>query len=332
MMPMIFDVAWGQHEDHWKSSPQEDTRVNDTMAKTILSRYLDPEVLNQIVARRIDPRGLVMGDMAGGHRSPLAGFAVEFAGHREYVWGDDPKHIDWRIYFTRDKYFVKQYEMETNFVCHFLLDASASMRYGEGASQKLRYASQMIATLGYAVVRQSDKASLAAFDEAILGVVPPSNSLAQILRMTDLLDQLQPHRKTCLPECLTELAGRMRRREIVMIFSDFFTDLDALETALQRLRFHRHEVVLFQTLHPDELRFEMRDMTRFVGLEVSEDLLAHPEEIRRHYLEAVRNFLARLEVLCQRNRIERVLVDTGREMGHVLVDYLNHRSRMNRGR
>jgi len=302
------------------------------MAKTILSRYLDPHVLNQIAVRRIDPRDLVLGDQAGAHRSPLSGFAVEFAGHREYVWGDDPKHIDWRVYFTRDKYFVKQYEMETNFVCHFILDASASMRYGEGASQKLRYACQMIATLGYAVVRQSDKVSLAAFDESVVGVVPPSNSLAQIIRMTDLLDQLRPQHKTRLPECLTELAGRMRRREIVMIFTDFFTDLDALETALQRLRFHRHEVVLFQTMHPHELRFEMSDMTRFVGLEVADHLMAYPEEIRRSYLQSVERFLGRLEVICQRNHVERVLVDTGRDLGNVLVDYLNHRSRLNRGR
>ena len=115
------------------------------MARTILSRYLDPEVLSRISGRRIEPRGLVIGNLAGAHKSPLSGFAVEFAGHREYVWGDDPKHIDWRVYFTRGKYFVKQYEMETNLVCHFVLDTSASMRYGDQSQQKLRYASQMIA-------------------------------------------------------------------------------------------------------------------------------------------------------------------------------------------
>ena len=126
------------------------------MARTILSRYLDPQVLSQISGRRIEPRGLVLGNLAGAHKSPLAGFAVEFAGHREYVPGDDPKHIDWRVYFTRDRYFVKQYEMETNLVCHFVLDISASMRYGEGRQQKLQYAAQMISALGYAIVRQSD--------------------------------------------------------------------------------------------------------------------------------------------------------------------------------
>ncbi len=105
------------------------------MSQSVLSRYLDPETLGRIVQHLIEPRGLVLGNLAGSHKSPLSGFAVEFAGHREYVWGDDPKHIDWRLYFTRDKYFIKQYEMETNFICHMLLDVSASMRYGEGASR-----------------------------------------------------------------------------------------------------------------------------------------------------------------------------------------------------
>ena len=115
------------------------------MARTILSRYLDPVVLGRISGRRIEPRGLVLGNLAGAPKSPLSGFAVELAGHREYVWGDDPKHIDWRVYYKRQRFFVKQYEMETNLVCHFVLDSSASMRYGEGEQQKLRYAAKMIA-------------------------------------------------------------------------------------------------------------------------------------------------------------------------------------------
>jgi uncharacterized protein (DUF58 family) len=302
------------------------------VAKSILSRYLDPQVLSRIANRRIEPRGLVLGNLAGAHKSPLSGFAVEFAGHREYAWGDDPKHIDWRIYFTRERYFIKQYEMETNFVCHLVLDTSASMRYGSASEQKLRYASQMLATLGYWILRQSDKVSLATFDDEIRGFVPPSNSMAQIVRMTEHLDQADPVHKTRMAECLGELVGRMRRREIVMIFSDFFTELDSLESALQRMRYHRHEVVLFQTMHHDELSFDFDGMTKFVGLEVPEEIVTQPEELRRAYLEAVGRFNANLEEICQRNRIERVLVDTSRPMGQVFVDYLNQRSRRNRGR
>jgi uncharacterized protein (DUF58 family) len=302
------------------------------MARTILSRYLNPEVLSRLAGRRIEPRGLVLGNLAGTHRSPMSGFAVEFAGHREYAWGDDPKHIDWRIYYTRDRLVVKQYEMETNLVCHFILDQSASMRYGEGDQQKLAYAAQMIAALGYAVVHQSDKVSLATFDDQVRGVVPPSNSVAQILRMAEVLDGAEPVRKTRMPECLVELVGRTRRREIVMIMSDFFTDLGPLEAALQQMRYRRHEVVLFQVMHHDELYFELGQMTKFVGLEIPEELFAQPERIRRAYLRAMEAFNHRLETLCQRNRVERVLVDTSRNLGEVLADYLNQRSRRQRGR
>lgn len=297
------------------------------MARSILSRYLDPEVLGRIGNRRIEPRGLVLGNLAGAHKSPLSGFAVEFAGHREYAWGDDPKHIDWRIYFTRDRYFIKQYEMETNFVCHLVLDSSASMRYGAGPQQKLRYAARMIAALGYAVLQQSDKVSLATFDERVRGFVPPGNAMSQIVRMTGHLDQTEAVDKTDVAGCLAELTGRMKRREIVMIFSDFFTELGPLEKALQRMRYNRHEVVLFQVMHHDELAFELDGMTKFVGLEVPEELITQPEQLRRAYLQAMGEHNAGLEELCHRNRVERVLVDTSRDMALVLVDYLNTRTR-----
>jgi uncharacterized protein (DUF58 family) len=302
------------------------------VAKNVLSRYLDPEVLSRIANRRIEPRGLVQGNLAGAHRSPLSGFAVEFAGHREYAPGDDPKHIDWRVYYNRERYFIKQYEMETNFVCHLLLDVSASMRYGEGQEQKLDYAARMAASLAYAVVRQSDKVSLATFDDRVRGFVPPNNSMAQIVRVTQHLDQIEPVHKTQMADCLVELAGRMKRREIVVIFSDFFTELDALEAALQRLRYHRHEVVLIEILHHDELAFEFDGMVKFVGLEIPDELLTQPDELRRAYLRALDQFHEHLADICQRNRIERVLVDTSRDMGEVFVDYLNQRSRLNRGR
>ena len=302
------------------------------MPRSVLNRYLDPEVLSRMAHRHIEPRGLVIGNLAGAHKSPLSGFAVEFAGHREYVPGDDPKHIDWRVYFNRDKYFIKQYEMETNFVCHLLLDASASMRYGDGRQQKLLYASQMAAMLGYSIVEQSDKVSLATFDERILGVIPPSNSMSQIVRMTSHLDEIEPVQKTNMGACLSELCGRMKRREIVMIFSDFFTDLDELETALQQLRYNKHEVILFQVMHHDELDFQFEGMIKFVGLEISEELLAQPEEMREAYLRSVDAFNTRLEDVCTRNMVERVLVDTSRDMGELFVDYLNQRSLLNRGR
>ena len=157
---------------------------------------LDPEVLSRVADRHIEPRGLVLGNLAGAHKSPLSGFAVEFAGHREYVPGDDPKHIDWRVYFNRDKYFIKQYEMETNFVCHLVLDVSASMRYGEGDQQKLLYAAQDGHHAGL-LDRPPERQGLAGhLRTKIRGFIPPSNSMAQIVRMTQHLDEIEPVDKT----------------------------------------------------------------------------------------------------------------------------------------
>jgi uncharacterized protein (DUF58 family) len=302
------------------------------VAQSILSRYLDPDVLGRLAGRSLEPRGLVVGTLAGHHKSPLSGFAVEFAGHREYVPGDDPRHIDWRVYYNRDKYFIKQYEMETNLVCHLVLDVSASMRYGEGSQQKLLAAAQLATTLGHCVIRQGDKVSLATFDEEVLAVVPPASSMAQIVRMTEHLDTIKPVKKTRMGECLSDLAGRMGRREIVFVFSDFFTDLDGLEAVLQRLRFAKHEVVLFQVMHHDELEFRFDGMVKFRGLETADELLTQPSELRKRYLEALRTFNDRFQEICHRNRVERVVVDTSRDRAEVLIDHLNQRSLLNRGR
>ncbi len=300
------------------------------MAKSILSRYIDAEVLGKVQGTPVKPRGLVMGNLAGAHKSPLHGFAVEFAGHREYVIGDDTRHIDWRVFYKRDKYFIKQYEMETNFTAHLVLDVSASMRYGEEQQQKMLYAAKMLTTLGYSIIKQSDRVSLSTFDEKIRGYVPPGNSMAQVQRMTEHLDEIEPKEKTDMAECLSEVAGRTGRREIIMIFSDFFTDLDDLEKVLQRFRYQQHEVVLFQTLHHDELAFNFDGMIKFIGLEVPDEILMQPSELRKAYLAALNRFNNRFEEICQANKVERLLVDTSTGMGEFLFDYLNTRGLVRR--
>jgi uncharacterized protein (DUF58 family) len=300
--------------------------------KSALSKYLEPEILAAMAQRPFRPQGLVVGNLAGAHKSPLSGFAVEFAGHREYSPGDDPKHIDWRVYYTREKLFVKQYELETNFVCHLILDVSASMRYGEGDQQKMLYGAKLATAMAYAVVRQSDKISLSTFDTALRGYVPPSNHLDQVIRMTEHLDSIKPESQTDLGACLNELESRIGRREIVVVISDFFGDLDALESALQRLRYRKHEVVLFQVMHNDELEFSFDGMIKFLGLEVDQSLLAQPNDLRNDYLTAMRAFNEQLEEVALRNRCERVLIDTSRNPGEMMIDYMNRRSRLNRGR
>lgn len=302
------------------------------MSHSILSRYLDPHTLGRLAQRSLEPRGLVLGMLAGSHKSPLAGFAVEFAGHREYAPGDDLRHLDWRVYHRREKFFIKQYEMETNLTCHLVLDFSESMRYGEGDEQKMLYAARMAVILAKLITAQSDQVSLAALDEYVAGFLPPSSSPAQVIRFAEEIDRLEPRRGTKLDECLGQLVGRWGRREIVMIFSDFLTDLDALEPALQRLRYQKHEVVLFHVLHHDELTFHFDGQVRFRGLEGLEELTTQPEELRALYLQALGAHVARLDDLCRRNRIERVAVDTSLTVGDCLLDYLNQRHRLGTSR
>lgn len=296
------------------------------MSNSVLTKYLRPEVLSMMADRQFDPQGLVIGDLAGSHKSPLSGFAVEFAGHREYAPGDDPRHVDWRVYYSRDKYFVKQYELETNFVCHLVVDVSASMRYGEDDQQKLTYASQMAASLGYSIVKQSDKVSLSLIDTTVRAHVAPSNSLQQMVRLTRQFDAADPAEKTDMGACLTELANRTGRREIVMVFSDFFTDLAGIEEGLHRLRYNKHEVVLFHVLHHHEATFDFEGMIKFKGLESADEILAPTDDLRQSYLKAMREYTEQLRNLALQNGCEYAPVDTSRPIADVLIDYLNQRA------
>jgi uncharacterized protein (DUF58 family) len=300
------------------------------MAEPVLSKYIRPEVLNRLAHLEFRPRQLVEGTLAGAHKSPFHGFSVEFEGHREYVPGDDLRHLDWKVYYRHDRHMVKQYEMETNLVAHLLLDISASMRYGQGDRQKLLYASRMAVALAHLIVEQLDKVSLALFDQGLREVLAPSNTTAQIIRMVELLDRTQPVEKTGIGAALTELAGRIKRRGIVIILSDLFVDLDDLERSLQRLRFDRQEVVLFQVLDHDEIHFELDGMIRFRGLEDLSDLLTRPEDVRAAYLEAFNRFNDRLARVCESNRCERLVCDTSRPMEELFADYLQKRSLIRR--
>ncbi len=296
------------------------------MAKPILSRYIQPEVLSRVAHLSVGPRDLVEGHRAGEHRSPAHGFAVEFASHRQYVPGDDTRHIDWRIYHRHHKLLIKQYEMETNLNCHIVLDISASMRYGEGDQQKLTYAARLASTLAYLVIERGDRASFAAIDQEVRAAIPASTTAGQIVRMADALDQLDATAKTNLADPLGELAEGFGRRGIVIIISDYLTDVALLEPALQRLRYEKHEVVLMQVMHHDELAFEFDSMVRFVGMESQQEMLTRPKEVRRAYLAALTRHHEKLEALCDANRCERMLCDTSLPLGQALADYLQQRT------
>ena len=291
-----------------------------------MSKYIRPEVLTRIARIKFEPNGLVEGTLAGAHRSPFHGFAIEFAGHRDYVPGDDVRHLDWKVYYRHKKYLIKQYEMDTNLVCHLMLDVSASMRYGEGDTQKLLYAARMAVTLANLIVEQSDRVSLTTFDEKVVGALAPSNSLAQLINMSEMLDEIEPVKKTHIGPSLMDLAARAGRRAIIVILSDFFVDLDDLNDAVQRLCYDDHEVVLMQVLHNDEIEFNMPGTIRFVGLEDGREIDARPDDTRKAYLDAMRQFNDRLEAIANANQCERLVCDTSRDMAEIFADYLHSRS------
>jgi uncharacterized protein (DUF58 family) len=293
-----------------------------------LSKYLDPRTLSQLLHAKMSAKYLVEGHYAGQHRSPFYGFAVEFAGHREYVPGDDIKHLDWRVYFKTERLAIKQYEQETNFICHLLIDKSESMQFGSTEMTKLEYAKHLATCLTYLIVRRADAVGLGTFDEQLVDVLPPLTSMSQVFQIAELFENLQPTSKTGIGEVLTDYARRIGRRGIVIIMSDFFGDHDSLMRGIQRLRYDNHEVVLFHILDDSELTFPFEGMTRFIGLETAGDHLTQPENIRQDYLDKMNNFIDTLRRNCDANRVEHVLVNTSVSQGHMLMGYLNSRREM----
>src|SRR5436190_7554145 len=229
--------------------------------------YLQPDVIARAQALGLKARTIVEGLRVGDHKSPYRGFSVEFVQHREYVPGDDIRHIDWKSYGRSERYTIKQYEQETNFIAHVVLDASNSMLYGEGDTNKLEYGKLLAATLAYLVIHQRDTVSLNVFDSGWRMRLPASSQPGHVQTILHTLEQIEPRDKGPIGPLLSDLAQQVRRRGLVFLISDCFDDVAGLIRGIQHLRFHGHEVTVFQTLHPDELAFPFEGMTRFLDLE-----------------------------------------------------------------
>src|SRR3954447_22798893 len=198
---------------------------------------LQPDVLARAEALRLQARGIVEGLRVGEHKSPFRGFSVEFVQHREYVPGDDTRHIDWKSYGRSERYTIKQYEQETNFAAHLLVDASRSMLYGDGATNKLEYAKVLAAALAYVIVHQRDSVSLNIFDAGWRDRLPASGQPGHVQTILHTLEGVEPRDKNSLGPLLHDLAGQVRRRGLVFLISDCFDQIDALLDGLQHLRF-----------------------------------------------------------------------------------------------
>jgi len=265
--------------------------------------------------------------MAGEHRSPYRGFAIEFAQHREYTQGDDVRHLDWKVLGRTDRYYIKQYEQETNYVAHILLDGSESMRYGSGALTKFEYGKVMAACLAYLILHQRDAMALGLFDTAVREYAPRSDSLGTIHELMARLSAFDPKEPTGIGDVLHGMARQIRRKGIVILISDFFDDEAKILDGIQHLRFGGNEVVVFQVLDPWELEFPFTGQIEFVGLEKLGNRQTRPAEIRKSYLREVEGFLQRLRNGCERNQCHYTLINTAQAWHEVLSAYLAFRLR-----
>ncbi|MGF1578817.1 MAG: DUF58 domain-containing protein [Gemmataceae bacterium] len=290
--------------------------------------YLKPDVIARAQALGLKARTIVEGLRVGEHKSPFRGFSVEFVQHREYVPGDDIRHIDWKSYARSERYTIKQYEQETNFIGHILIDASRSMLYGKGESNKLEFAKLLAATLSYLIIHQRDTVSLSIFDSEWRERLPASSQAGHIHTITQTLENTEPQEKTAIGPLLEDLAQQVRRRGFVFLISDLFDHPDSIMEGLRFLRFQGHEVMVFHVLHQDELDFPFDGMTKFDGLEINRHLLARPQLIRPAYLKALKRYMKEVRQGCETNQCDYVLVDTTRPLGQTLPEYLGRRLRM----
>jgi uncharacterized protein (DUF58 family) len=293
-----------------------------------MATYLQPDVISRAQVLGIKARTIVEGLRVGEHRSPYRGFSVEFVQHREYVPGDDIRHIDWKSYGRSERYTIKQYEQETNFTGHILLDASRSMLYGEGDENKLEYAKLLAASLAYLIIHQRDSASLAIFDAGWRQQLPASGQPGHVQTILQTLESTEPREKTSIGPMLHDLAQRVGRRGLVFLISDCFDEPAGVLDGLRHLRFQGHEVTVFHVLHPDEMQFPFSGMIKFDGMEEKLELLTRPQLVRPAYMRALKKYLQELQTGCERNRCDYVPMDTSRPLDQALTEYLARRQRV----
>jgi uncharacterized protein (DUF58 family) len=289
--------------------------------------YSDPDVIAKIADLGLRSRRLVEGAINGQHRSPFHGFNIEFATYREYAPGDDIRRLDWRVFARSDRHYIKQYEEESNARVTFVVDDSASMNYrGDKADlSKFDYGATLVVSLAMLLARQQDPVGLVLFDEQASTILAPAATQSQVAVMTGLLEKCTPARKTELGELLRSLSDRIRRRGLLIIVSDLFTDLDAVYDGLNRLRFAGHEVLMLQVLDRDETELPFDGPTVFYDIEGDEELFAEPSAFRQAYRRAMQEFLDGVTKECGDRGYDHVRFFTDESLGSSLSYFLHKR-------
>lgn len=289
------------------------------------SKFLPPEAVTRISRLDIRAREIVEGYLTGLHRSPYFGQSIEFVQHREYAIGDDPRRIDWKAWSKTDKYYIKQYEEETNLRTLLLVDASESMAYGSGKISKYEYGATIGMCLAYLLLKQQDAVGLISFDDQVRQTVPQSSRKNHLPTLVAGLARETPSRKSDLYPLLSKVANDYSQRGLVILISDLFANREGLFKGLKLLRHRGHDVMVLQVLDDAELDFTFSGSTRFEGLEEGGMLLCDPRALREGYLEAMEEFQTSVRRHCAGHEVDYQLFRTSQSPDAVLAHLLSHR-------
>ena len=303
------------------------TRARDATAGTT---FIDPRTLAKIDSLELLARTVVEGFINGLHRSPNLGASMDFAEHRAYMPGDDLRRIDWRLFGRSDRYFVKEFEADTNTNLLLLLDISASMGFGSGGISKLQYAKYLASCLGYFSSRQRDRVGLVTFANAIVDYVPPAVKHLSIVLQT--IARATPNGQGTLDAPLRQIAEHARRRQIVIIISDLYDEPERVVRAVARLRNRGNDLIVLQVLDPAELDLPFDDAANFEDMETGEAIPVVPSLLRDQYRTLMREHTATLARLMREERIDYALFNTSQPLDHALFTYLADRQRLSRTR
>lgn len=291
--------------------------------------YLNPSTISKLNSLELKARMVVEGFMVGLHKSPYHGFSVEFSQHRPYMQGDDLKNVDWKVFGKTERYFIKQYEEETNLKSHIILDTSRSMEYKSGDNiSKLNYSVILAAALTYLMIKQQDAVGLALYSEKINKLLPPKSSRTYLQEILKQLSSLTAADKTNTASSLSEIAQKIQRRGLVIIISDFFDDVETVIKSLKSFSYKKNEVIVFQILDPLERSFSFGKDAIFKDMETLEEMTTQPFQIQKAYRESMEEFTGKIKRECLNANFDYNLIDTSMPFDTALYTYIQKRSRL----
>jgi uncharacterized protein (DUF58 family) len=289
--------------------------------------FIDAKVLSRLAGVPLLPRRPMQGNVSGRHPSPHRGSSVEFAEYRKYVPGDDLRRLDWRVYGRSDRFFVKEFEADTNLRCCFILDTSGSMAFGSTGISKIEYARKLAGSLGYLAMQQGDAVGISCVANGIVRSLPPTRNPAHLQTIFDILEQAQPQGETRLDSVLHELAETIRQRALIIILSDFFIEPELLRGCFQHFQFRKHDLAAFHLLDPQEVNFNFRRPMRFLDMEGGPAIFAEPDEIADRYHKALQIYLTALRQIVLESAVDFHQVSLDEDYEQVLTRFLVGRTR-----